>query len=89
MQTASHLWVRMHMQFGFRIVLHAYSIFIFHKYFNWSFPLCRQEISSKAIQVDFAANHPESGWLAHIRQFILQQHHSGQTFQLTIQILDG
>ena len=29
--------------------------------------LCRQEISSKAIQIDFAANHPESGWLAHIR----------------------
>ena len=53
------------------------------------FLLCRQEISSKAIQVDFAANHPESGWLAHIRQFILRQHHSGQTFQLTIQILDG
>ena len=26
--------------------------------------LCRQEISSKAIQIDFAANHPESGWLA-------------------------
>ena len=53
------------------------------------FLLCRQEISSKAIQVDFSANHPESGWLALIRQFILQQHHSGQTFQLTIQILDG
>ena len=26
-----------------------------------------QEIGSKAIQIDFAANHPESGWLAHIR----------------------
>ena len=48
-----------------------------------------QEIDTKRIQSDFAANHPESGWLAHIRQFNFQQLDFGQIFQLTIQILDG
>ena len=48
-----------------------------------------QEVCSKAIQIDFAANHPESGWLAHIRQCNFKQHDFGEIFQLTIQILDG
>ena len=74
LQVNSHLWVSMHMQSVFSGCSELYH-FSFPEVLQANDPLflCRStfltiQFSTGWFWANFSANHPDSGWLAHIRQ---------------------